>query len=55
MLVDVTFTWSDKHGPCYDCGRPAAFLAGEDIAICAVCAANRAADGDQITRIEGDA
>lgn len=23
----VEFFWNDKHGECYDCGRPAAFLA----------------------------
>lgn len=60
-LVTVVFHWSTKHGPCYDCGLPAAFLApkayGEDGAgqkLCAVCAANGAADGEQIERLNKD-
>jgi hypothetical protein len=53
----VIFRWSTKHGPCYDCGSPAAFkLAGEETHYtnnrCAVCAANLAADGGLIERIE---
>jgi len=25
MLIDVNFKWSDEHGRCQDCGRPAAY------------------------------
>lgn len=59
---EVTFTWSTRAGRCYDCGRPAAFLRGtylrqphdsdETTKLCAVCAANAAADGEPITRID---
>lgn len=62
-LVTVTFEWSDEHGECYDCGLPAAYyLYGRtrkpgvvyepaDIR-CSVCAANLAADGETIRRID---
>lgn len=61
-LKTVTFRWSTEHGECYDCGRPAAFYNWDlvsrgfcDTAIlCAVCAANVAADGGTIGRIEDD-
>lgn len=60
-LVTVTFEWSNEHGECYECGRPAAFLVGDrresfDTADlrCAVCAANAAVDGETIIRVEGD-
>lgn len=26
-IVTVTHQWDDTHGPCYDCGNPAAFVA----------------------------
>ena len=26
-IVTVTFHWDDRHGHCYDCGNPAAFVA----------------------------
>lgn len=56
--VEVTFEWSADHGRCYDCGLPAAFLdvdcygPGRHEKHCAVCAANHAADGSTIRRIE---
>jgi hypothetical protein len=49
-LIQVTFEWSDEHGTCEDCGLPAAFRA-ERRPVCAVCAANAAAEGDRVTRI----
>lgn len=58
----VVFQWSAAHGPCYECGLPAAFYVGsvplrEDSVFaqsakrCAVCAANAASDGEEIHRI----
>lgn len=57
----VVFHWSRKHGDCYDCGRPAAFLVPDAYGIgrpiedhhkrCAVCAANDAVDGERVVRI----
>lgn len=49
----VVFGWSNKHGHCDDCGLPAAF-AREPLAsrLCAVCAANAAADGERIFRLD---
>ncbi len=51
--------WSTEYGECYDCGAPAAFLRGYrpstvrlEARVCAVCAANSAADGERITRID---
>ncbi|WP_281783740.1 hypothetical protein [Sinimarinibacterium flocculans] len=57
MLRDVHFQWSDEHGECYDCGNPAAFYSSEHTTPpynkrCSVCAANDAANGAIITRIE---
>jgi hypothetical protein len=53
----VVFQWSAKHGECHECGLPAAFIDrpygdGEERRLCAVCAANSAAEGQAITRIE---
>ena len=48
----VIFHWSDEHGKCSDCGRPAAFFDSIDQRLCALCAANAAADGDIIRWIE---
>lgn len=60
----VIFHWSADHGECYDCGLPAAFKADlyrtpkrtdeRDIweNQCAVCAANAAANGHTIVRIQ---
>lgn len=67
-LVKVTYHWDDKHGPCYDCGNPAAFFLprayvrmGEEPEEpndinkrCALCAANAAADGEQVEWIDPD-
>lgn len=55
----VEFKWSTLHGRCYECGLPAAFYlrasdtgAVEDYQkLCAVCAADLAADGETIGRI----
>lgn len=57
-LVAVSFHWDDRFGPCYDCGRPAAYEApdiyGKDKPVsqanrfCGVCAAIHAADGERI-------
>lgn len=60
-LVDVHFQWEDRHGKCSECGLPAAFLVPDaygDRALddhhkrCAVCAANDAAGGERVIRIE---
>jgi hypothetical protein len=58
----VVFQWSDKYGACQECSAPAAFLSidayGPDSTeqkLCAVCAANAAADGETIKRIEVEA
>lgn len=50
----VVFGWSNHNGHCVECGCPAAFRRNEltDDILCAVCAANAAADGEDITRIE---
>ena len=62
----VTFVWHSRHGHCYECGLPAAFKTGhyleqplphnipDEDKRCAVCAANHAADGETITRIENE-
>lgn len=57
----VVFQWYNHNGQCYDCGLPAAFkLVGhaaysknlDSWKRCCVCAANAAADGEFIERIE---
>jgi len=65
-LEKVEFLWSTKHGGCYDCGLPAAFARdsqgglatgldpSEGERLCSVCAANAAADGEPIRRIDAD-
>ena len=61
--VLVTFIWSTEDGHCYDCGLPAAFYAPKRYSheprdpspqnkLCAVCAANEAAGGEMIRRID---
>src|SRR4051794_828411 len=57
----VTFHWSTKHGPCFECDAPAAWLLwcyGEDrdpAKACAVCACNHAADsGTRVEHIDPD-
>jgi len=55
---EIIFHWSREHGDCYDCGRPAAFRAVDCYGrarheiLCSVCAANWAADGQIIERID---
>jgi hypothetical protein len=58
-------TWSDTHGPCYECGLPAAYLvpdahtrtgqptppAGPQHKRCALCAAQNAADGEPLQHL----
>lgn len=60
-LKTVTFNWSTEYGTCYDCGLPAAFcLTGmtykdwdlDNLKRCAICAANDAANGESITRLD---
>lgn len=57
----VEFDWSTEWGSCYECGLPAAFrLVGlavyetnlDSWKRCAVCAANAAATGEFIARID---
>lgn len=66
-IIKVTRFWDDTHGPCYECGDPAAFVApdlyrredgsnadkpvDETNKFCAVCAAQNAADGERIFRL----
>lgn len=53
-LVPVVFVWASVHGDCYDCGLPAAFERYDEKyqhKLCAVCAANAAADGENIRRL----
>lgn len=53
-----TFHWSRELGDCYDCGLPAAFFrdgtTDDSSRLCAICAANSAALGSPIVRIDGD-
>lgn len=58
-LEIVVFQWSRENGPCGECGLPAAFRTentayrgDNSMQLCAVCAANSAADGDKIERIK---
>lgn len=50
------FQWSTHHPACVDCGNPAPFysdrydLDSEPGSLCAICAANDAAEGMTITR-----
>lgn len=59
-MVDVTFRWSTDHGECESCGLPSAFHAidqygeGKHQRLCCVCAADLAADGWPIARIDGE-
>lgn len=54
MIVKVEFEWDDRFGPCYDCGRPAAYeidepkLSREARLRCSTCAATAAAEGERI-------
>lgn len=54
----VVFQWSTQHGHCVECGLPAAFYRldaygpGKNMRACSVCAANAAADGEAIARID---
>lgn len=58
----VLLHWSREHGDCIDCGLPAAFFAPDRFGgwsdahvrniACAICAANWAAEGNVIRRIE---
>ena len=50
------FQWSAQDGECQECGLPAAFWdtpydTPEQRILCAICAANSAADGETIRRI----
>lgn len=45
----VVYYHSNVNGDCDDCGNPAAFKS--PLLLCAICAANRASDGDPITRL----
>lgn len=48
--VIVVMVWSTEHGPCHDCGLPAAYTEDER-RLCSVCAAQTAADGYDIQRL----
>jgi hypothetical protein len=66
--TNVNLFWRDSYGHCYDCGLPAAFILSSEYTYqvnrserveyrdtdkrCAICAANAAADGEYIQRIE---
>ena len=56
--VRVTLNWLKQEHECTDCGLPAAFASKDaygpgshDEPLCAICAANHAADGETIIRI----
>ena|SRR6266498_1577937 len=53
----VIGSWRTDNGECYDCGLPAEFRfhyksLGMSDNLCSVCAANHAADGETIERID---
>lgn len=59
----IEFDWSTQWGRCYECGLPAAFYLPDAYGVegeppqdknlrCAVCAANAAADGETVRRID---
>jgi hypothetical protein len=50
-LEIVVFQWRRNYGDCYDCGLPAAY-ATERLRLCCVCAAQAAAGGEKITRLD---
>lgn len=53
-LVDIRLRWDDRHGRCYDCGFPVAYVCeqcGEE-KFCSICAAQHAASGDTIRHID---
>lgn len=48
----VVMVWGTQNGPCHDCGLPAAFQeTGLGHKLCSVCAADIAADGVPIERL----
>lgn len=55
-MVLVTFVWGTQDGNCKECPCPAAFIEvdaygpGKHKPLCCVCAANSAADGNEIKR-----
>jgi hypothetical protein len=56
-LHTVVFHWDDAFGFCYECGRPAHFESDENSdrpfsLRCGVCAANDAAGGAKVWRID---
>jgi hypothetical protein len=53
-LEIVVFQWARDHGDCRECGLPAAFFTVSTPVrtLCAVCAANAAAEGEEIMRLE---
>jgi hypothetical protein len=62
-LVEVVFKWSDKYGDCEDCGAPAAYVSdrygapdpvAKDGRLCPVCAAEDAANGHAVVRLDDD-
>lgn len=53
-LIFVAYEWSTEHGPCEDCGGPAAYSIQTAQNFCCVCAASRAADGEVIHRLSTD-
>ena len=59
----VVFHWTREWGDCYECGLPAAFFLPDAYGVedeapsrhnlrCAVCAANAAAEGERVARID---
>ena len=69
-IREVTYTWNDEHGDCYDCGAPALFVVAElywnqsstptppavttHSLFCPVCASHHAANGHRIFRLFTD-
>lgn len=59
-LEIAVFQWSREYGECWDCGLPAAYAAGSpperdsipERRLCCVCAAEAAAGGETIDRLD---
>lgn len=55
-LQTVTFHWHTRYGPCEDCGLPSAYLIDGNsesaLRTCSVCAAEHAAGGSHIARLD---
>ena len=59
-LETITFWWSRNYGDCIDCDLPAAYQAvdaygpGKHQPLCSICAAEAAANGQPIQRLDSE-